>query len=475
MNPREEIHFDGWTLHTATGELAKGASRIRLQVQPQQILEELLARPGQLVTREHLVAQLWPRGIVNFDLSLNNAVHRLRAALGDHAETPRYIETIPRRGYRFIGSVDAPRVHSTVSSARWRLAAASLLLIVASVAVGALSQGYSRQSGSGPPVARVDGEARQHVVLAEYFLHRRMPGDFARARRSLENALAIDPDFARAWAGLASAYWLDAVEGQMSPAQGLPKVRDAAEQALVLDPRLAEAHLRLANYWWRAGDSRKARKYLAEAVTLEPDNALGLSMSAGIAACNGQLDGAIELQRRAVASGPLSLVNRGNLIAYLLMADRLDEARVEMLRLRELNAEAPGINALYMRTLVLEGRFDEALDLAATLPDEAERRFSEAIAQHRLGNRAAADDAMRALVEAPPGETPLLLVAEAHAYRGEFDAAFTWLQSLPREHYDDPSVRHSPFLRPLHADPRWSEWLESAGRPQSTDDHRERS
>jgi len=174
MNPCEEIHFDGWTLHKATGELAKGDARIRLQVQPQRILEELLASPGQLVTREHLVARLWPRGIVNFDLSLNNAVHRLRVALGDHAETPRYIETIPRRGYRFIGTVAAPKVHATTSRARWRLPAVVLLLVVASVTVGALSQVDSEQPGSGQPVARADGEARQHVVLAEFFLHRRM-------------------------------------------------------------------------------------------------------------------------------------------------------------------------------------------------------------------------------------------------------------------------------------------------------------
>jgi DNA-binding winged helix-turn-helix (wHTH) protein/tetratricopeptide (TPR) repeat protein len=475
MNPCEEIHFDGWTLHKATGELAKGDARIRLQVQPQRILEELLARPGQLVTREHLVARLWPRGIVNFDLSLNNAVHRLRVALGDHAETPRYIETIPRRGYRFIGSVAAPKVRATTSRARWRLPAVVLLLVVASVTVGALSQVDSQRPGSVQPVARADGEARQHVVMAEYFLHRRMPGDFARARRSLEDALSIDPGFAGAWAGLASAYWLDTVEGQMPPAQGLPRVREAAERALELDPRLAEAHLRLANYWWCAGDSRKARAYLTEAVTLEPDNALSLSMLAGMAARNGQMDDAIELQRRAVASGPLSLVNRGNLIAYLMMADRLQEAKVEMLRMRELNAEAPGISALHTRSLVLEGRFDEALDMAAELTDEAERRFSEAIAQHRLGNRAAADDAMRALVEAPRSETPMLLVAEAHAYRGEFDEAFAWLQSMPRDLLNDPSVQHSPFLRPLHADPRWNEWLETTARRQVTRGHRDHS
>jgi len=480
MNPREEIHFDGWTLHTATGELANGARRIRLQVQPQQVLEELLARPGEMVTREQLIARLWPRGIVNFDLSLNNAVHRLRVALGDHADTPRYIETIPRRGYRFIGSVDMPparapapvravesierRAMPATWHSRWRLTAVALLLIVASVGAGSLSQVDSRHSTQGPPVVHADGGVQERVVRAEYFLHRRLPGDFERARRNLADALAIDPGFARAWAGLASAYWLDTVEGTMSPEQGLPNVREAAERALALDPRLAEAHLRLANYWWRAGDARKARVHRAVAITLEPENPLGLSMSAGIAVSNGQLDGAIALQRRAVESGPLSLVNRGNLAAYLMMAGRLEEAKAELLRMKELNPELPGFPLLYVRTLVLEGRFDEALELAGAMQDDAERRFSEAIAHHWLGNRAAADAAMRALIDTSDGQAPMLLIAEAYAYRGESDQAFAWLQSLPREHCDDPSVQHSPFLRPLHTDPRWNAWLESAGR-----------
>jgi DNA-binding winged helix-turn-helix (wHTH) protein/Tfp pilus assembly protein PilF len=479
MNPREEIHFDGWTLHTTTGELARGATHIRLQVQPQQVLEALLERPGEMVTRDQLIARLWPRGIVNFDLSLNNAVHRLRVALGDRAETPRYIETIPRRGYRFVGSVGALPVvapasapaaatserpaMSAIPRPRWRLAAAALLLIFISVSAGSLSQVDSRHSWPGPTAVRADGAAHERVVRAEYFLHRRMPGDLERARRNLVDALAIDPGFARAWAGLASAYWLETVEGGLPPDQGLPEVREAAERALALDPHLAEAHLRLASYWWRAGDSRKARESMAVATTLEPDNALALSMSAGAAAWNGQLDRAIELQRRAVESGPLSLVNRGNLIAYLLMADRLDEAKAEVLRMQELHAEAPDFASLYARTLVLEGRFNEALDLAETMPDTAERRFSEAIAHFRLGNRAVADAAMLALIDMSREQAPMLLIAEAHAYRGESDKAFAWLQSLPNESCEDPSVQHSPFLRPLRTDPRWNAWLKSAG------------
>src|SRR3954451_1559256 len=89
-------------------ELRKQGIRIRLQGQPVEILAMLLARPGELVTREELQNRLWPGDtFVDFDRSLNAAVKRLRAALGDSAETPRFIETLSRRGYRFIAPIDA--------------------------------------------------------------------------------------------------------------------------------------------------------------------------------------------------------------------------------------------------------------------------------------------------------------------------------------------------------------------------------
>jgi TolB-like protein/DNA-binding winged helix-turn-helix (wHTH) protein/Tfp pilus assembly protein PilF len=110
MHEGQTVHFDGWTLHRPVGELAREGRRIRLQDQPFQVLDELLAHPGELVTREQLIARLWPKVVVDFDTGLNSAVRKLRVALGDVAETPRYIETVPRRGYRFIGTIDPPAV-----------------------------------------------------------------------------------------------------------------------------------------------------------------------------------------------------------------------------------------------------------------------------------------------------------------------------------------------------------------------------
>ena len=92
-------------LHEPTRELIKGHTRVRLQEQPFQIMRLLLARPGALVTRDQLRSRLWPDGtFVDFEHSLNAAVKRLRAVLGDDARAPRFIETVPRRGYRWINA-----------------------------------------------------------------------------------------------------------------------------------------------------------------------------------------------------------------------------------------------------------------------------------------------------------------------------------------------------------------------------------
>lgn len=101
------IRFGVFELHLRSGELRKSGIKIKLQEQPFQILVTLLERPGEIVTREELQKRLWPGDtFVDFDLSLNSAVKKLRQALGDDSENPRFIETLYRRGYRFIGQIN---------------------------------------------------------------------------------------------------------------------------------------------------------------------------------------------------------------------------------------------------------------------------------------------------------------------------------------------------------------------------------
>ena len=148
------VRFGVFELDRHTGELRKAGARINLPEQPFQVLEALLDRPGDLVTREELRQRLWPaETFVDFDQGLNAAVRRLRDALGDSADTPRFVETLPRRGYRFIAPVTAPSVpeasvppHPVIEDgqdaprapdgrgAHWRLTGAWTSVLVAAIA-----------------------------------------------------------------------------------------------------------------------------------------------------------------------------------------------------------------------------------------------------------------------------------------------------------------------------------------------------
>jgi DNA-binding winged helix-turn-helix (wHTH) protein len=105
--PSGRLRFDDFELDVRAGQLRRQGVRLRLRGQPLQVLEILLERAGDVVTREELQSRIWSADtFVDFDHSLHNAIARIREVLGDSAENPRYIETLPRRGYRYIGPVE---------------------------------------------------------------------------------------------------------------------------------------------------------------------------------------------------------------------------------------------------------------------------------------------------------------------------------------------------------------------------------
>ena len=185
------LRFDSFELDIRAAELRKAGVRLRLQGQPIQVLATLLNSAGELVTREELRAQVWPaETFVDFDHSLHNAIARLREALGDSAGTPRYIETLPRRGYRFIGTVErvgaeeppslsptqpSPSAEAPVDPVRSKARAlliAAVLTIVAIAAILVLIPTLSRRAAATPsvhsiavlPLANFSGDPNQ-----EYF------------------------------------------------------------------------------------------------------------------------------------------------------------------------------------------------------------------------------------------------------------------------------------------------------------------
>lgn len=105
------VRFGAFEADLTTGELRRMGVRVAIQEQPFQVLIALVERPGALVTREELRSRIWPDEVfVDFDHGLNKAVSKLRAALGDEDSTPRFVETLPRRGYRFIAAVSSGSV-----------------------------------------------------------------------------------------------------------------------------------------------------------------------------------------------------------------------------------------------------------------------------------------------------------------------------------------------------------------------------
>lgn len=156
----EVVRFGIFEVDRRAGELRKGGVKIRLQEQPLQILLMLLQRPGDVVTREEIQARLWPSGtIVEFEHSIGTAIKKLRQALGDEADAPRYIETLPRRGFRFIAPVDRPAsqpppsrepdAHLAGSRRWWPWVAALLLFFVGGLAAVFIL--LKPEPGSGPP------------------------------------------------------------------------------------------------------------------------------------------------------------------------------------------------------------------------------------------------------------------------------------------------------------------------------------
>src|SRR2546430_8536306 len=133
---RRVVRFGVFQVDLRAGELFKQGIKIKLQQQPFRVLALLLEHPGELVTREDLRQAIWPAGtFVEFDVGLDAAIHKLRSALGDSAENPRLVETLPRRGYPFITTVDDVTPSDAAQRTRPRAVGAIIAGAVALAAV----------------------------------------------------------------------------------------------------------------------------------------------------------------------------------------------------------------------------------------------------------------------------------------------------------------------------------------------------
>src|SRR5260370_12544999 len=141
---RRVVRFGVFEVDLHAGELFKQGIKIRLQQQPFRVLALLLEHPGEVVTREDLRQAIWPAGsFVECDVGLDAAIHKLRSALGDSAENPQLVETLPRRGYRFIAAVDDVAASEAARSMRPRTVGAIIVGAVALASIAVLWHPWS--------------------------------------------------------------------------------------------------------------------------------------------------------------------------------------------------------------------------------------------------------------------------------------------------------------------------------------------
>ena len=302
--------------------------------------------------------------------------------------------------------------------------------------------------------------AFERYLQGKYFFNRRGESDVARAKEYFEQALQLDPGYARAWAGLAGVY-------QLARQQGLPDAqvawRVAVDHALRLGPNLADSHVRAAQFYWWLGDRGASKAHSKRAIALNPSDPLVLGAAAGRAFSQGHLSEGIALQRRAVAVDPLSAIGHGNLGAFLTTLGEWDEAVIEFGRARELSPTLNRIDSDIARVQLLRQRFDEALAATERIPAGPARDQCMALAHRAPGQKSEADAALARLVAqaSSADHDPAIdvSIAEAYAFRGEEDEALKWvtraMQRQDGRNWTREDVMQSPFLRALHADARW--------------------
>src|SRR6266849_10119367 len=156
------LRFGVLEVDVRAGELRRQGVRIKLQEQPFQVLTQLLKRPGEVVTREELRAQLWPSDtFVDFDNGLNTSINKLREALGDSADSPRFIETLPRRGYRFIAPVTSNgRKRPVITTHNWKIVVPAAIVVFAAVVIAGEFSWHPRKA---KPLTEKDT-----IVLADF-------------------------------------------------------------------------------------------------------------------------------------------------------------------------------------------------------------------------------------------------------------------------------------------------------------------
>jgi TolB-like protein/Tfp pilus assembly protein PilF len=318
--------------------------------------------------------------------------------------------------------------------------------------------------GDVPTVQASDPEAYAMVLQARYLARQGTADGYEKSNAFFERALAIDPDYAEAWAGMAGVYEIQASQGLRPIETGYQLAREAADRALSIDPEYAPTHEilgRIAMVYDR--DLAAAARHYQHALALEPANADISRGAAMLSASLGRLEEAITLVEYVIARDPINVLAHAHIGLYYIAAGRWDEAIASFHTTLTLSPGYIGVQKMLGTALFLKGEPRTGLAAMQKEAFEVWRLIGLVMAHHGLGEAVASDAAFAELIEKYEQDAAYN-IAYLLAFRDEADRAFAWLGKAVD--YNDPGLSEiaiQPLFANIHDDTRWQPFLESIG------------
>jgi adenylate cyclase len=272
----------------------------------------------------------------------------------------------------------------------------------------------------------------------------------------LEEALKLDPKYARAWAFLGFARSAQAENGYIPNRQGHENARRAVAQALALDSSLASAHnvmahiLLLYDWEWAGADDQ-----IRQSLQLDPSNPTTVGWAGLLAETMGHPDQAVDLFRRSVQLDPTNAHGYLALGTMLYEAGRLDESPVALRKSLDLNPTEQEVHLVISEVMLAKGDASSALVEAEIESDDKNKQIGRALALFALGRTSEADAVLSGL-ESKFADQSAFSIAKVHAFRGEIDQSFAWLDRAFRQRDSDlRALKSEPMFRRLKTDLRY--------------------
>jgi DNA-binding winged helix-turn-helix (wHTH) protein/Tfp pilus assembly protein PilF len=443
-------------------EVRRGGRPARLEKLPMELLILFSERQGHLVTRAEILERLWGKQVfVKADAAINTAVRKVRRALGDDPEVPRFLETVVGKGYRFVGPIVViPRA----------AAPPALPGGTATVERAGGGGGSSRDSRS---LKSVDAEAHRLYLRGRYLSNERTVAALERAIACFQEAIARDPRYALAYCGLADAHAATAspYNKRVAPREAFTRAKAAALRALEIDAELSEAHASLGQvllqYDWQWAE---AEREFGRALELEPGNGLALHWRSHCFLARGRFDDSHRDTLRALDTDPVSVVLNIHLGEHYHLARQQELAIEQYRKTLELNPNHPNARPLLALAYEAGGMYAQAiaeLETAAAFWTGTSRvRGPLGRLYGRVGRRTEAERLLRELQRDRAGPRYIAAddIAAVHVGLGEADQAFEWLRQACEERAAALlNLKVEPSFDDLRADRRFADLLRSVG------------